>query len=210
MTAVKLLFADDHNVMLQGLRMLFSEIGTFELCATENNCNAALAAIKKHQPNVLLTDISFPDGDGITLFKDARMHVPKLKGICLTMHKEQGYVVKAFQAGIHAYLPKETKFDEICNVINGVLEGQKFYSPSLFDFESNGKADNGLIKERLSLREIEIIHLISEGLTSKEIAEKIFLSPFTVDTHRKNINSKLNVKNIGELLKVARKEGIIV
>jgi len=207
---IKILIADDHNVMLQGLKKLFSEDGDFELCATENTCESALVAIKKHNPDVLLTDISFPDGDGITLFKNARMHIPDIKAICLTMHREQGYVSKAFQAGIHGYLPKETDIDEIKQVMKGVVKGQKYYSPDLFSFKSDHQHESSVLKEKLSLREIEIIELIAEGLSSKDIAERIYLSPFTVDTHRKNINSKLNVKNVGELLKVAREERILI
>lgn len=207
---IKILIADDHNVMLQGLKKLFSEDESFDLCGTENNCNACLLALKKHQPHVLLTDITFPDGDGISLFKDARVHIPEIKGVCLTMHREQGYVSKAYQAGIHGYLPKETDIDEIKRVIKGVMLGHKFYDPELFDFSIDSQRKSSILKEKLSLREIEIIQLIAEGLSSKDIADKICLSPFTVDTHRKNINSKLNVKNVGELLKVSREEGIII
>ncbi len=207
---IKILIADDHNIMLQGLKKLFSEDENFNLCATENTCASALEAIKKHNPVVLLTDITFPDGDGIMLFKNARTHLPNLKAVCLTMHREQGYVAKAYQAGIHGYLPKETDIDEIKRVIKGVIQGQKFYDPGLFDFNPDSQNGVSLLKEKLSLREIEIIQLIAEGFTTKDIADKIFLSPFTVDTHRKNINSKLNVKNVGELLKVSREEGIII
>ena len=210
MQPIKILIADDHNVMLQGLKKLFSEDNSFELCSTENSCATALEALKKHRPDVLLTDITFPDGDGIMLFKNARTHNPDLKAICLTMHREQGYVAKAYQAGIHGYLPKETDIDEIKRVIKGVILGQKFYDPGLFAFSMESQKEDSLLKEKLSLREIEIIQLIAEGLSTKDIADKIYLSPFTVDTHRKNINSKLNVKNVGELLKVSREEGIII
>jgi len=207
---IRIIIADDHNVMLQGLKKLFSEDESFELCSIENNCESALNAIKKFEPEVLLTDITFPDGDGITLYRNARVQFPHLKAICLTMHREQGYVSKAYQAGIHGYLPKETDIDEIKMVIKGVILGQKFYDPDLFTFNTNNQKEHSLLKERLSLREIEIIQLIAEGLGTKDIAEKIHLSPFTIDTHRKNINSKLNVRNVGELLKVAREEGVLV
>jgi DNA-binding NarL/FixJ family response regulator len=207
---IKVFIADDHTVVLQGLKGLFKEDTNFELCGIENNCEKALEGIKKSQPDVLLTDISFPDGDGISLYKSARVALPQLKAVCLTMHLEQGYIVKAHQAGIQGYLPKETDIDEIKYVIKGVMAEQKFYNPALFIFKSENQKENSPLKEKLSLREIEIIQLIGEGLSSREIADKIFLSPFTVDTHRKNINSKLNVKNVGELLKVAREEGVIV
>ncbi len=207
---IRILIADDHNVMLEGLKKLFEDNIDFELCAIMNSCNSALEALKKHQPDVLLTDITFPDGDGISLYKDARMHLPDLKAVCLTMHREQGYAFKSYQAGVHGYLPKETSFDEIIRVIKGVMLDQKFYDPGLFEFSKKHADDKGLMKEKLSIRETEIVQLIAEGLSTKEIAEKIHLSPYTVDTHRKNINSKLNVRNVGELLKVAREEGILV
>ncbi|MDI1233941.1 MAG: response regulator transcription factor [bacterium] len=208
--SIKILIAEDHNILLQGLKNLLLDDNSFDLCATENNCRSALVSLKKYQPDILLTDISFPDGDGISLFKNARIYIPELKAICLTMHREQGYVSKAYQAGINGYLPKETDIEEIKRVIKGVMLGQKFYDPSLFDFNQNSQKTQSLLKEKLSLREIEIIQLIADGLSSKDIADRIHLSPFTIDTHRKNINSKLNVKNVGELLKVAREEGIIL
>ena len=207
---IKIFIADDHKVMLQGLKGLFKDDINFELCGIENSCELALEAIKKSQPDVLLTDISFPDGDGISLYKSARVTLPHLKAVCLTMHLEQAYVSMAHQAGIQAYLPKETDIDEIKEVIKGVMAEQKFYNPDLFMFKSENQRENTPIKEKLTLREIEIIQWIGHGLSTREIADKLFLSPFTVDTHRKNINSKLNVKNVGELLKVAREEGVIV
>jgi len=207
---IKIFIADDHKVMLQGLKGLFKDDIHFELCGIENSCEKALEEIKKSSPDVLLTDISFPDGDGISLFKSARVALPHLKAVCLTMHLEQAYIAKAHQAGIQAYLPKETDIDEIKDVIKGVMAEQKFYNPALFIFKPENRKENAPLKEKLSIREIEIIQLIGDGLSTREIADKIFLSPFTVDTHRKNINSKLNVKNVGELLKVAREEGVIV
>lgn len=207
---IRILIADDHNVLLEGLKKLFYEDPDFEVCAAENNCESAIVSIKKHFPDILLTDITFLDGDGISLFKMARLHHPEIKAVCLTMHREQGYISKAYQAGIHGYLPKETHIDEIKTTLIGVLKGQKFYEPTLFNFTPENKIKGSLLKEKLSLREIEIIQWISEGLSSKQIADKLYLSIHTIDTHRKNINSKLNVRNVGELLKTSREEGLIV
>ena len=126
------------------------------------------------------------------------------------MHRELAYVSKAHQSGVQAYLPKETDIEEIKKVIMGVMNGNYFYDQQLLELSQANVAETSPLREKLSLREIEIIQLLNEGLSSKDIAEKIHLSHFTVDTHRKNINSKLNVKNLGELLKVARLEGIVV
>jgi len=125
------------------------------------------------------------------------------------MHKEQGYVASAYEAGIDAYLLKETEISEIKRTIKGVIAGQKFYSPTLFDFKNNISED-GTLKEKLTLRELEVIKLICDGLSSKKIAEKLFLSPYTIDTHRKNIYSKLNIDSMGALIKMAHDEGLIV
>ena len=125
------------------------------------------------------------------------------------MHKEKSYINKAFQAGIHAYLPKETSIEEIKNTVIKFVNGEKIFNEDLLILTNANAQQSSSLKEKLSFREIEIIQLIAEGLSSKQIAEKIYLSPFTIDTHRKNIGSKLNIKNVGELIKIAREEGII-
>jgi DNA-binding NarL/FixJ family response regulator len=207
---ITLIIADDHQVMLQGLLKLFQDDNQFDVLSSASSFHQAIYELKKHKPQVLLTDITFPDGDGITLFKNTRIFHPEIKCICLTMHRELAYVSKANQSGIHAYLPKETDIEEIKKVILGVMNGNLYYDQQLLELSQASVTESSPLKEKLSLREIEIIQLLNEGLSTKDIAEKIHLSPYTVDTHRKNINSKLNVKNLGELLKVARQEGIIL
>lgn len=207
---ITLVIADDHQVMLQGLLKLFQDDIQFEVLSSASTFNQAIEELKKFKPMVLLTDITFPDGDGITLFKHTRIFHPEIKCVCLTMHRELAYVSKAHQSGVQAYLPKETDIEEIKKVIMGVMNGNYFYDQQLLELSQANVAETSPLREKLSLREIEIIQLLNEGLSSKDIAEKIHLSHFTVDTHRKNINSKLNVKNLGELLKVARLEGIVV
>jgi DNA-binding NarL/FixJ family response regulator len=205
---IKYIIADDHNIMLEGLKNLMANDTFFNLCGTYNTYHSALAGILKHKPDLMLTDISFPDGNGIDLFKYVRVHLPHIKSVCLTMHKEKSYINKAFVAGMHGYLPKETGIDEIKYVMKGVLNGQTFFDAKLLEL-SDELCQYNQLKEKLSQREIEIIRLISDGMSTKQIADSICLSPFTIETHRKNINSKLNVKNVGELLKVARQENII-
>lgn len=207
---IKIIIVDDHQVMLQGLSQLFYGDTEFDIIAEEYNFENALTAIKKYKPQVMLTDISLPDGDGILLFQKAKIFLPHIKAICLTMHKEQAYVAKAYQAGVHAYLPKETGIEEIKNVIKQVVIGKVFFNELLLNMPKNTGNATGISKEKLSFREIEIIQLLAEGLSSKEIAEKIHLSPYTIDTHRKNIASKLNIKNVGELIKIARELGVII
>ena len=209
MSKIKLIIAEDHPIVLEGMVKLFLDDENFIVVGTANTCAKAAEKIMECKPDVLITDINFPDGDGISLYKKIRAKKGNIKTICLTMHKEQGYVASAYEAGIDAYLLKETEISEIKRTIKGVIAGQKFYSPTLFDFKNNISED-GTLKEKLTLRELEVIKLICDGLSSKKIAEKLFLSPYTIDTHRKNIYSKLNIDSMGALIKMAHDEGLIV
>ncbi len=209
MSKIKLFIAEDHPIVLEGMVKLFLDDEDFIVVGTANTCAKAAEKIMECKPDVLITDINFPDGDGISLYKKIRAKKGNIKTICLTMHKEQGYVASAYEAGIDAYLLKETEISEIKRTIKGVIAGQKFYSPTLFDFKNNISED-GTLKEKLTLRELEVIKLICDGLSSKKIAEKLFLSPYTIDTHRKNIYSKLNIDSMGALIKMAHDEGLIV
>lgn len=209
MSKIKIFIAEDHHIVLEGMVKLFENDMDFEVVGAASSCAQAVEEIMKCDPDVLLTDISFPDGDGISLCQKIRIKKGNIKTICLTMHKEQGYVAKAFEAGIEGYLLKETELNEIKLTIKGVVNGQKFYSPTLFDFKT-ASDESGTLKEKLTLRELEIIKLVCDGLTSKKIAEKLFLSAYTIDTHRKNIYSKLNVDSLGALMKMAHDEGLIV
>ncbi len=209
MSKIKLFIAEDHHIVLAGMVKLFENDLDFEVVGTAITCAQAVEEIMKSDPDVLLTDISFPDGDGISLIQKIRIKKGHIKTICLTMHKEQGYVAKAYEAGIEGYLLKETELNEIKTTIKGVVAGQKFYSPTLFDFKTESIVD-GTLKEKLTLRELEVIKLVCDGLTSKKIADKLFLSAYTIDTHRKNIYSKLNIDNMGALIKMAHDEGLII
>lgn len=209
MSKIKLFIAEDHHIVLAGMVKLFENDLDFEVVGTASTCAQAVEEIMKSDPDVLLTDISFPDGDGISLIQKIRIKKGHIKTICLTMHKEQGYVAKAYEAGIEGYLLKETELNEIKTTIKGVVAGQKFYGPTLFDFKTESVVD-GTLKEKLTLRELEVIKLVCDGLTSKKIADKLFLSAYTIDTHRKNIYSKLNIDNMGALIKMAHDEGLII
>jgi len=209
MSKIKLFIAEDHHIVLAGMVKLFENDLDFEVVGTASTCAQAVEEIMKSDPDVLLTDISFPDGDGISLIQKIRIKKGQIKTICLTMHKEQGYVAKAYEAGIEGYLLKETELNEIKTTIKGVVAGQKFYGSTLFDFKTESVVD-GTLKEKLTLRELEVIKLVCDGLTSKKIADKLFLSVYTIDTHRKNIYSKLNIDNMGALIKMAHDEGLII
>lgn len=209
MSKIKLFIAEDHHIVLAGMVKLFENDLDFEVVGTASTCAQAVEEIMKSNPDVLLTDISFPDGDGISLIQKIRIKKGQIKTICLTMHKEQGYVAKAYEAGIEGYLLKETELNEIKTTIKGVVAGQKFYGSTLFDFKTESVVD-GTLKEKLTLRELEVIKLVCDGLTSKKIADKLFLSVYTIDTHRKNIYSKLNIDNMGALIKMAHDEGLII
>lgn len=202
--SVKILIADDHRVFIDGMKALLKEVPGFEIAGDAENGVQLMAQVEACLPDVVLSDIQMPQMDGIEATREISRRFPGVKVIALTMLNEGMFIKKMLEAGACGYLIKTIDKDELIKAIQTVAAGEKYFSAEVGAQLMNhvsGKDKSG--PDLLTRREREILSLISQGFTDKEIAEKVFLSPLTITTHRKNILSKLNLKNKVELTRFA-------
>ncbi len=205
---IKIIIADDHYIIRDGLKAMLEKNDFCKIVGEAANGEELLELLKTTPCDVVCTDISMPVMDGVEATKQILKHFPKTKVMCLSMHEEAGFIKKMMEAGAVGYVFKDASKEELQTAIKAVHGGKKYFNQKLFDIllnmESGGKEVN-----ILSAREKEILKLISEEYTNPEIAEKLFLSVRTVDTHRQNLIQKLDVKNTAGLVKYAIKSGLI-
>jgi DNA-binding NarL/FixJ family response regulator len=208
MNKIKLLLADDHQIIVDGLRSLLKSTDEIVVAAEANNGREALRILDLLEIDVVLMDIDMPVMNGIDALKEISVRFPKIKVIILSMHNEAGMIKSLISLGANGYLLKNCAQDELVNAIIKVATGQSYFSSdvtlSLLNPEQNKQAE-----ELLTERETEIIKLIAEGFSNKEIGSKLFISHRTVDTHRTNLMKKLSVSNIAGLISYAIKTGIV-
>ena len=208
---------DDHHIIKSGIRTELSNSDTLVFSGDASTGAEALEKIIKLRPDIVLMDITLPDYNGIELTERLKQAIPGLKVIAFTMHDDNKYIWGMTEAGVHGYILKNTSECEILNAIKIVAEGKKYYSPAVVEAMLNRNsrefssktAESNNDDELLTQRENQILQLLAKGLTNKEIADKIFLSIRTVETHRMHIMQKLNVDNFAELVKYAISKGII-
>ena len=200
MEKIKIVIVDDHQMFLDGMVSVLSSQENFEILFVENTAKKALEKIKKKCPNIVITDISMPEMNGIEFIKLIKSDFPEIKILVLSMFEN----LQTFE-DIDGYLLKETDKEELIATINGIVLDDKKY----FDVKQNEVNSFEFNKNILSQREKEIIQLIAKEFTTEEIAEKLFISKGTVETHRKNIFFKLQVKNIAGLIKKAIYLGVV-
>jgi DNA-binding NarL/FixJ family response regulator len=202
---IKLIIADDHRVFLDGMKAILKEDPDFDILGDAENGKVLIEKAAELQPNVILTDVQMPLMDGIEATREIHKRFPNIKIIVLTMLNESMFIKRMLEAGASGYLIKTVDKDELISVIKKVAAGEKYFSAEVTSKLMNdfsGKSTTGTL-DALTKREKEILILIAQGLTDKEIAEKVFLSSLTITTHRKNILSKLGLKNKVELTRFA-------
>ncbi len=203
---IKLLIADDHQVVQDGIKLLLRKTDSIEILGTSNNGQEAIDFIKLNPIDVLLTDISMPEVDGLELTKWVKENHPDIKVIVLSMHNDNSIVQEAVMAEADGYVLKNTGRKELEEAILKVAHGGVYYSDEIVKIIMSGVKQEQRIASNtkvLSDREIEVLQLVCDELTSNEIAEKLFLSPKTIETHRKNILKKTGTKSIVGLIKFA-------
>jgi DNA-binding NarL/FixJ family response regulator len=213
---MRILIADDHEIFLDSLSML---IATFPEVEVVGNCKNALEALdflQNQTIDLLVTDYKMPKMSGIELTLQLRQKYPKIKVLMLSVSEEAEMIREAFQAGVWGYMMKKSGKAELQKAIESIKNGQRYFSESVvFELMRLGLTDNIPQNEisqefnQLTEREIEIIRLICNELSSQEIAEKLFIAPKTVETHRHNILKKLGLKNTVGLVKYALKNGLV-
>ncbi|MEN6621155.1 MAG: response regulator transcription factor, partial [Smithella sp.] len=177
------------------------------------NGRKTLKLAEKLLPNVIIMDVSMPDMNGIEATRKIISSFPEIKIIALSMHSDRRFVLGMLEAGAAGYLLKDCAFGELASAIKQVLTGNKYLSPKIADVVVKGylnKSNESFVSggSILTSREREVLQLIAEGLTAKEIADHVFLSVKTVETHRRNIMQKLNMRSTVDLTKYAIREGL--
>jgi DNA-binding NarL/FixJ family response regulator len=207
-----ILVIDDHPIVLDGIRTMLQDESSFRITGTARNAAEALSFLEQQTPDIILLDISLPDKDGLELCQEIRITNKKSKIIGLTSFNEAGMISSLLQRGGNGYLLKNMERSELIRAMQTVLKGKIFLSDAanesiLAQFQNQKAAtEEGPL---LTRREKEILMMLADGLKGPEIAEKLFLSPLTVETHRKNLCKKLNANSVQMLLKVARERRII-
>ena len=203
MSTIKIIVADDHQLFREGIISLLSKNDDIEIIGEASDSDSLLEILQQQSPHIVLIDISMPETNGLEVIARCKELYPEVRFIVLTMHAEGQYVVKAVRNGAFGYLIKNADENELITAIRNVAHGQKYFNSEISQLMISNMAIEGDSPKKLSDRELEILQLVSEGKTTKEIADQLFVSARTVETHRVNIMKKLAVQNTAEMIKKA-------
>jgi len=213
MNSIRIMIVDDHQIIIDGLKAMLDHEKGISVVATALNGREAIEILKVLTIDIILMDLDMPVMDGLTATKTIKENKAAPGIIILSMHLQKGMVEELIKIGVDGYVLKNTNRNELINAIIQVSSGKKYFGPnvtlSLLNNEKTKMESNSGQTIDLTHREIEILKLITEGYTNKEIGEKLFISHRTVDTHRTNMMKKLDVNNVAGLIKKAIKEGIV-
>lgn len=210
--SVKVVLLDDHPIVRQGVHNLLDTVPAFSVVGEAGDGIEGLELIQRLSPDVLIVDVMMPGLNGLDVIKQALKRFPRMRIIVLSMQSADSYVVEALNAGAAGYVLKETGPNEIIQAIRKVMQGEKYLSPKLSQRLMEASVGRkGVIDpyETLTNRERQILHLIVEGFTSPQIADKLFLSPRTVELHRSRIMKKLDLHNQTDIFRYALERGIL-
>ena len=211
--SVRLILADDHKIMREGLRALLAKQKEIEVIAEADSGRGVIELCSQLHPDVVVIDISMPDLNGIDAARQITRQAPDIKVIALSMHSDKKYVKEMLAAGASGYLLKDAAFEELGMAIATVLKNKTYLSPQITDtvvkdYVNEHVPKDSIASTALSAREREVLQLISEGKSTRDIAAKLYVSVKTVETHRKQIMDKLGLNSIAELTKYAIREGL--
>jgi DNA-binding NarL/FixJ family response regulator len=211
---VSIFIADDHQVVREGIRSILTQKRRFVVVGEADNGEEALRGVLEIKPDLVILDISMPKLNGITVTKRVLETLPDTKILILSMHAEVQSAIEAFRAGALGYVLKDSAHGELIDAVLRVADGRKYASQSVADglldgfVEAIKREDGDDPCDRLSARELQVFKMIADGNTSKEVAEKLFVSVSTVKTHRIHIMKKLGVSDMAGLIKIAIRKGL--
>ncbi len=221
MKKTRIIIADDHSVVRSGLRLLLQSSPDFTVVAEAEDGEDAVALVDRHKPDVVVMDISMPKLNGIEATGIMKQNNPDLKIIILTVHEDEEYVYQMLRAGASGYVLKSAGKKEIFAAIESALSGERFFSPGISKLIIEGfiKRDKEQLqaqeqlqshsKQQLTKREIEVLQYIAQGFTNRKIAEALFLSIRTINTHRTNLMQKLDIHDTARLVRYAIETGLV-
>ena len=212
--SIRVLIADDHKIMLAGLRSLLEKQADIEVVGAAENGRKAVQMAQEKNPDVVVMDVSMPDLNGIEATMQIIESLPDTRVIALSMHSDKRFVMGMLRAGASGYLLKDCASQELANAIVQVAGGKKYLSPEITgvvidDFLLGGSSEEvTTAASPLSPREREVLQLIAEGWSTKQIASHLYVSVKTIETHRRQIMRKLDLHAIADLTKYAIREGL--
>ncbi|MBT3252050.1 MAG: response regulator transcription factor [Candidatus Marinimicrobia bacterium] len=211
--SIKIILADDHKIVREGLISLLNQQDDMKVLADAAEGFSIIKFARKFKPDVVITDISMPELNGIEATEVIHKEFPKMKIIALSMHSEKHVILRVLRAGANGYLLKDSAFLELVKAIRSVLKGEIYLSSKITDMVVNEYikkiSENESDLDLLSVREKEVLQLISEGKSTKEIAALLFVSIKTIESHRKHLMEKLGLFTVADLTRFAIKEGLI-
>jgi DNA-binding NarL/FixJ family response regulator len=211
----RIALADDHTLMRQGLRLLLEREPAFEVVGEAADGRQAVALAEQLHPDVVVLDLAMPNLNGLEAARQIAARAPGTAIVVLSMHADESYLLQALKAGARAYLLKDSADADLIAAIRAVVEGKAFFSPAISrlmaddyvrQLQERGAHDS---YELLTSREREILQLLAEGKSNKDVATLLNLSPYTIETHRANIMQKLNLHSTPELVLYAVRKGMI-
>lgn len=218
MEKIKLILVDDHQLVRAGIANLLNNEEGFEIIGEAFDAESFYELLKAQTPDIVLLDIALQGMSGIDITKKIHSKYPSIRIIMLSMHTSEEFIFNAINAGARGYIPKNTSRKELIDAINAVYRGEEYFAESISNvilksYIKKTKTNNEVTQEQeslLSKREIEVLRLFGEGLTNQEIADKLFISIRTVESHKNHIMARLELKTTVDLLKFAIKNNIVM
>jgi two-component system response regulator NreC len=204
---IRIVIADDHSVVRRGLRQLLEDEGGFEIVAEAGDIESARRYVRGHRPEVLILDLNMPGGSSLEAIPDIRTESPETQIVVLTMQNEPAYARQALGAGVVGYVLKESADDELVEAVKRAAAGDTFLNPRLGAKVAAEPLPGP--PDGLSDREVQVLRMIALGHTNAEIAEQLYLSVRTVETHRAHIQQKLRLASRSELVRYALEHGLL-
>ena len=209
--SISILLVDDHGIMREGLRSLIEHREGMKIVGEASDGRAAVTLARQHRPEIIVLDVMLPDMNGVEAARQLLKKSPKSKLIALSMHSDTRLVAGMLQAGAKAYLLKDCSFDEMVRAIEAVADNKSYLSPEIAarvrsQFVTHGDGDG--LHSALTVREREVLQLIAEGQSTREVARTLHVSVKTIELHRQQIKKKLGLESVAQLTKYAIREGL--